>query len=137
MVVIGNTLTCGFSGNVPLLLMSTQRLDMSLHVISFTKPSPTLVLQATNAEVRRPGYEANAERVSPVVLYTSMISTPLYACSFVLHIPFDNPLLCCLKLATLHLYLMHDEICGPYGCHERKTRKTKCLHCKKSRVDLA
>ena len=29
----------------------------SLHVISFTRPSPTLVLQATNAEVRWSGYE--------------------------------------------------------------------------------
>jgi len=60
-VAIGNALTCGFSGNVPLLHMSTQRLAMSLHVISFTRPSPTLVLQAANAGVRRPGYEASTE----------------------------------------------------------------------------
>jgi len=31
---------------------------MSLHVISFARPPPTLVPQATNAGVRRPGYEA-------------------------------------------------------------------------------
>ena len=43
-----HSLTCGFSGNVPLLL----------HVISFTTPSPALVLQATNTRVRRPGYKA-------------------------------------------------------------------------------
>ena len=30
---------------------------MSLHMIS-TRPSPVLVLQVTNAGVRRPGYEA-------------------------------------------------------------------------------
>ena len=41
--------------NVPLLHTSTQRPGMSLHMISFTKPSPALVLQATNAGVRRPG----------------------------------------------------------------------------------
>ena len=29
-----------------------------LHVISFTRPSPKLVLQVTNAGMRRPGYEA-------------------------------------------------------------------------------
>ena len=58
-VVIGNALTCSFSRNVPLFHMSTQRLDTSLHVISFTRPSPALVLQVTNAWVRRPGYEAS------------------------------------------------------------------------------
>jgi len=31
---------------------------MSVQVFSFTRPSPTLVLQAANAGVRRPGYEA-------------------------------------------------------------------------------
>ena len=30
----------------------------SLYMIRFTRPSPTLVLQATNTGVRRPGYEA-------------------------------------------------------------------------------
>jgi len=29
-----------------------------LHVINFTRPSPMLVLQATNTGVRSPGYEA-------------------------------------------------------------------------------
>ena len=29
-----------------------------LHVINFTRPSPMLILQATNTGVRRPGYEA-------------------------------------------------------------------------------
>ena len=43
--------------NVPLLHTSIQGPGISLHVISFTRPSPTLVLQVTNAEVRRPGYE--------------------------------------------------------------------------------
>ena len=49
---------CGLLGNVPLLHTSTQRPPMSLHVTSFTRPSPVLVLQATNAGVRRPGNEA-------------------------------------------------------------------------------
>jgi len=31
---------------------------MSLYMTEFTRPSPALVLQATNAGVRRPGYEA-------------------------------------------------------------------------------
>jgi len=49
--------------NMPLLHRSTQCPGMSLHVISFTKPSTTLVhlLQVTNAGVRRPGYEAKAK----------------------------------------------------------------------------
>ena len=34
-----------------------------MHVISFTRPSPELVLQATNAGVGRPGYEA----ITPVL----------------------------------------------------------------------
>jgi len=44
--------------NLSLLHMSTQCPDMSLHMISFTRPSPALPLQATNAGVRMPGYEA-------------------------------------------------------------------------------
>ena len=53
-----HSLTCCLSGNVPLLHTSTQRPGTSLHVISFTKPSPVLVLQATNTGVRRSGYKA-------------------------------------------------------------------------------
>jgi len=34
---------------------------MSLRVISFTRPSPALVVKVTNTGVRRPGYEANTE----------------------------------------------------------------------------
>jgi len=45
--------------NVPLLHTSTLCPDTSLHVISFTRHSPTLVLQATNVGVKRPGYKAN------------------------------------------------------------------------------
>jgi len=59
LVVIGSALTIltdSFSGNVPLLHTSTQCPGMSLHVISFTRPSLALVLQATNTMVRRPGY---------------------------------------------------------------------------------
>ena len=37
---------------------SSIRPGMSMHVTQFTRPSPTLVLQATNTGVRRPGYEA-------------------------------------------------------------------------------
>jgi len=43
----------------PGMCHSSTRPGTSLHVISFTRPSPMLVLQATNAEVRRPGYEAS------------------------------------------------------------------------------
>jgi len=45
----------------PLLHTSTQRPGISLHVTSFTKPFPVLVLQVTNVEVRRPGYEAKTK----------------------------------------------------------------------------
>ena len=55
------SLTCGVSGNVPLLYTSIQHQGTSLHVISFTGPSPTLVPQATNAGVRRSGYEAKSK----------------------------------------------------------------------------
>jgi len=48
----------GISVNVPLLLTSTLYPGTPLHIISFTKLSPTLVLQATNTGVRRPGYLA-------------------------------------------------------------------------------
>ena len=51
MFAIGSVLT---SGNVPLLHTSA----MSFHVISFARPSLVLVLRATNAGVRRPGYKA-------------------------------------------------------------------------------
>jgi len=52
--------------NVSLLHMSTQCLGTSLHVISFTRPSFTLVLQVTNARVRRPGYEVRLFLLFPV-----------------------------------------------------------------------
>ena len=35
-----------------------KHIGMSLYVISFTRPSPVLVLQVTNAGERRPGYKA-------------------------------------------------------------------------------
>jgi len=42
----------------------------SLHVTQFTRPSPALVVQATSAGVRRPGYEANhAAHTSKVQAY--------------------------------------------------------------------
>ena len=47
------TWLCGLLGNVPFLHKSTQRPPTLLHVMSFTRPSPALVLQATNAGVRR------------------------------------------------------------------------------------
>ena len=40
MFVIRSTLTCCFSGNVPLLHTSAQSPGTLLHVISFTRPSP-------------------------------------------------------------------------------------------------
>jgi len=47
--------------NVALFHPSTQHPVTSLHVISFTRPSPALVLQMTNIGVRRPGYEVTIE----------------------------------------------------------------------------
>jgi len=44
LVALSPTCTCGLSGNVPLLHMSTQHPDTSLHTIRFTRPSPVLVL---------------------------------------------------------------------------------------------
>ena len=59
MFVIGGALTyLQFSGNVPLLHTSTKCPGTSLHVINFTRPSPALVRQATNAGAVSPGYEA-------------------------------------------------------------------------------
>ena len=52
---VAHSLTCCFSGNVPLL--HTSRCHTTW--LSFTRPSPALVLQATNTGVRRPGYEAS------------------------------------------------------------------------------
>ena len=54
------TQLCGLLGNVPLLHTSTQPPPTSLHVTSFTRPSPALVLQATNAGVRS-GNEATMD----------------------------------------------------------------------------
>ena len=68
MFAIGSALTY-FSVNVPLLHTSryvTARL-------SFTRPPPMLVLQATNTGVRRPGYEATF-----VLLERKMIEYCLY-----------------------------------------------------------
>jgi len=59
---VAHSLICSFPGNMPLLRMSTHRPGTSLHVISFTRPSPVSVLQTTNTGVRWPGYEA---RVRP------------------------------------------------------------------------
>ena len=63
--------------NVPLLHTSTQHPGMSLHVISFTRPSPVLVLQATNTGVRRPGYEASFD---PHLLTSSAILQAISEC---------------------------------------------------------
>ena len=49
--------------NVPLFHMSTQRPCMSQHMTHFTRSSPALVLQATNAGVRRPGNKARKTQV--------------------------------------------------------------------------
>jgi len=47
--------------NVPFLHTSTQRSGTSLHVTSSTRPSSALVLQATNAGVKRPVCEARRQ----------------------------------------------------------------------------
>jgi len=69
---ISSTLTCSFSGNVPLPHTSTQHSSMSLHV-KFARPSPALVMQATSATARRPRYEAKSptsySRATPVTSF--------------------------------------------------------------------
>ena len=49
--------------NVPLL--HTSRYVIGL---SFTRPSPALVLQATNTGVRRPGYEASFHHLQSLIM---------------------------------------------------------------------
>ena len=64
MVAISNALTyLQFSGDVAFLDTSTECSGTSLHMISFTRPPPALVLQATNTGVRRPGYEASVATI--------------------------------------------------------------------------
>jgi len=77
-----HSLTC-LSENVPLLHTSTQRPGTSLHVISFTKPSSVLVLQATNTGVRRSGYKA---RHPPHYLFVPSISDDDYKGQMAHHI---------------------------------------------------
>ena len=57
----------------------------SLHMISLTRPSPALVLKATNTGVRRSGYEATprVEQLQLYVLYVKYTITPLYQFSHV------------------------------------------------------
>ena len=51
--------------------------QVRLHVISFTRPSPALVLQVTNAGVRRPGYKDTCT-IDVVNLYTLYVVRPNY-----------------------------------------------------------
>ena len=55
--------------NMPLLHTSTQSPGAPQHVISFTRPFPMLVLQATNAGVRRPGYKAWQTTHTTITMY--------------------------------------------------------------------
>ena len=59
-----HSFTCGSSRNVSLLHMSTHNPGTSLHVMSFTRPSPISVLQVA----KRPGYK--------VMLSYSFCATP-------------------------------------------------------------
>jgi len=54
-----------------------KHLGMSLQVISFTWPSPVLVLQATNAGKRRPGYEATTMRYNTQIDHECCLVLPL------------------------------------------------------------
>jgi len=47
-----------------LLMYSAQHPGKSWYGISFTRLSLTLILQATNAGVRRPGYKANQSLIN-------------------------------------------------------------------------
>ena len=55
--LVAHLLTCCFSGNVPHVQVC------HCTWLSFTRPSPALVLQATNAGVRRSGYDASWEQL--------------------------------------------------------------------------
>jgi len=48
---------------------SSTRPGTSYHVTQFTRPSPALVLQVTNAGARRPGYEARISVLRLMVTY--------------------------------------------------------------------
>jgi len=48
--------------------------------LSFTRPSPVLVLQATNAGARRPGYEASPLPLWLSFLYTCRVNSLLNEC---------------------------------------------------------
>jgi len=65
-----------YGRNVPLLHTFTQRPGMSLHMISLTRPSPTLVQQVTNAGMRRPGYEATVYPLYHSCLKFTRLSPP-------------------------------------------------------------
>jgi len=67
---IVHSLTCGYSRNVPLLHTFTQCQGTSLHVISFSRPSPALVMQAMTTGSRRPGYEARLININELTLST-------------------------------------------------------------------
>ena len=79
--LVVHSLTCSFSGNMPLLHMSTQHpgTSLSLYEISFSRPSPALILQVTNAGVRRPGYEARVWQYHCCCLFTQ-VQCRKYAC---------------------------------------------------------
>ena len=55
---------------------------MSLHVISFTRPFPALVLQVTNTGAKRPGYEASGplegSGMDLIVIYTCIVVVGSY-----------------------------------------------------------
>ena len=74
-VAISSALTRGFSGNVPLLHMSTQCPGTTLYVTSLGRTSHVLVWQATNAGMRRPSpmlvrqaTNAGMRRTSPTLV---------------------------------------------------------------------
>ena len=46
-----------------------------LHVICFTRPSLALVLQVTNAGVKRPGYEANEAGLESILQSLNVVPT--------------------------------------------------------------
>ena len=56
MIVVSSALTFFLHVNVPHV---HHRPGTSLHVMTSTRPSLMLVLQATNTGVRRPGYEVS------------------------------------------------------------------------------
>jgi len=89
MVTLSNMLTyMQFSRNVPILQICPSDVQLLMHVMSFTRSSPTIMLLATNTGVRRTRYEAKFSHESearinlPGIFWIIILSgVSMYSCS--------------------------------------------------------